>query len=97
MSYFKCCKCHRWYDTDEFDDVANYMFCPACSNEQVPDQMVEIHSSMDDSPEDPCLSGEEDLQPEYVEFDEGIDNDYIDGELSLNDAFEGDGYDEELF
>lgn len=96
MSYFKCRKCHRWYDTDEFDDVVDYIFCPTCSLEQVPDQMVEIHASEDDSPEAPCLSGEEDLQPEYVEFDEGIDDDYIDGELSLNDLG-GDGYDEELF
>lgn len=96
MSYFKCRKCHRWYDTDEFDDVVDYTFCPTCSLEQVPDQMVEIQASEDDSPEVPCLSGEEDLQPEYVEFDEGIDDDYIDGELSLNDLG-GDGYDEELF
>lgn len=97
MSYFKCMKCHRWYDTDEFDDVVDYTHCPTCSLEQVPDQMVEIHASEDDSPEVPCLSGEEDLQPEYVEFDEGIDDDYIDGELSLNDDLGGDGYDEELF
>lgn len=96
MSYFKCKKCHRWYDTDEFDDVVDYTYCPTCSLEQVPDQMVEIHASEDDSPEVPCLSGEEDLQPEYVEFDEGIDNDYIDGELSLNEDLGG-GYDEELF
>lgn len=97
MSYFKCRKCHRWYDTDEFDDVVDYTYCPTCSLEQVPDQMVEIRASEDDSPENPCLSGEEDLQPEYVEFDEGIDNDYIDGELSLNEDLGGDGYDEELF
>lgn len=97
MSYFKCRKCHRWYDTDEFDDVVDYTYCPTCSLEQVPDQMVEIRASEDDSPEVSCLSGEEDLQPEYVEFDEGIDNDYIDGELSLNEDLGGDGYDEELF
>ena len=65
------------------------------SGEQVPDQMVEINASSDDTPE---IIGEDDnLQPEYVELDEGIDNDYIEGELSLNDDLEGEGYDEHLF
>lgn len=95
MSYFKCCKCRRWYDTDEFDDVVDYMFCPTCSNEQVSDQMVEITSSLDDTPE--IIREDDNLQPEYVELDEGIDNDHIEGELSLNDDLEGSGYDEHLF
>ena len=86
MSYFKCHKCHRWYDTEEFDDVVDYMFCPSCSGEQ-PDQMVEICASPDDTPE--VIQEDDNLQPEYVELDEGIDNDYIDGELSLNDDLEG--------
>lgn len=95
MSYFKCCKCRRWYDTDEFDDVVDYMFCPTCSNEQVSDQMVEITSSLDDTPE--IIREDDNLQPEYVELDEGIDNDHIEGELSLNDDLEGSGYDDHLF
>ena len=95
MSYFKCCKCHRWYDTEEFDDVVDYMFCPTCSSEQVPDQMVEISASSDDTPE--IIREDDNLQPEYVELDEGIDNDYIEGELSLNDDLEGEGYDDHLF
>lgn len=95
MSYFKCCKCRRWYDTDEFDDVVDYMFCPTCSDEQVSDQMVEITSSSDDTPE--IIREDDNLQPEYVELDEGIDNDHIEGELSLNDDLEGSGYDDHLF
>lgn len=95
MSYFKCCKCRRWYDTDEFDGVVDYMFCPTCSNEQVSDQMVEINASSDDTPE--IIREDDNLQPEYVELDEGIDNDYIEGELSLNDDLEGEGYDEHMF
>ena len=75
--------------------MVDYMFCPTCSDEQVSDQMVEITSSSDDTPE--IIREDDNLQPEYVELDEGIDNDHIEGELSLNDDLEGSGYDEHLF
>lgn len=89
MSYLKCHKCHQWYDTEEFDDVVDYVYCPNCSGSEE-DQLVEIASSMDDTPE--VVREEEDIQPEYAELDEGIDTDYIEGELSLNDDLGG--YDE---
>ena len=89
MSYMKCQKCHRWYDTDEYDEVVNYSLCPTCDATSPQDQMVEIVGTQDDTPE---LLPETELQPEYVEFDEGIDEDYIDGELSLNDFETGEDY-----
>lgn len=90
MSYLKCQNCHKWYDTEEYDDdVVNYLLCPLCDASTTPDQMVEIVGTQDDTPE---FLPETELQPEYVEFDEGIDEDYIDGELSLNDFETGEDY-----
>ena len=65
------------------------MWSTTCSALLVPVNRCQIRCEI--------IREEDNLQPEYVELDEGIDNDYIEGELSLNDDLEGEGYDEHMF